>query len=109
MKLFKKKINPLEDRIKKLEEDIFPKSEKDESKEEKRFFPFLSFDFDFHTRLKDRVENLEKYQIRDKKLIKLILKHLGLEYVKITEENGDKKEREILRKVSKKKAKKVSE
>ena len=53
--------------------------------------------------LKQRVDDLQKILKQQEKLTHLILENLGLEYVKVTEENGDKKVVEKLRSISKKK------
>lgn len=80
-------------------------------KEEKKSGSFMGFaDFYFNTyytryTLKQRVDDLQKILKQQEKLTHLILEHLGLEYVKITEENGDKAVTEKLRPVSKKKIK----
>jgi hypothetical protein len=54
--------------------------------------------------LKERVDDLQKILKQQEKLTHLILEHMGLEYVKVTEESGDKKVVEKLRPISKKKS-----
>lgn len=100
--MFNKK---LEKRIKQLEEEIFPKEEK---KEKGWYVPSFFIDWQRWTPLKKRVDNIIESQREDRHLLDMLLDKLGLEYVKITEENGDKKVREVLRK-KRAKRKKVKE
>lgn len=53
--------------------------------------------------LKSKVDDLQIILKKQEKLTHMILEHLKLEYVKITEENGSKTEKEILRPITKKK------
>ena len=98
-----KKINS---RLKNLEGEVFPKEKKEESTGDYLYRSMIDILWDYSsTPLKKRVDNIIEIQKEDRKLIDLILDKLGVEYVKITEENGGKETREILRKKRKKSAK----
>ncbi len=90
----------LEKRIKELEAEIFP---------EKIYNSKVIFYFNeniipsYLYPLKKRVDGVVKSERENRKLLDLLMKKLGLEYVKITEENGDKEVREVIRKIKKNK------
>ena len=98
-------LNELKRRIKRLEGEIFPK---DEDKDKDFYGEHWSFSLFLPSflpkSLKRRVDELEDAQEKNGKLLTMLLDYLGLEYVKITEENGDKKTVEKLRKKLKKKS-----
>ncbi len=102
--IFKRNKTTEENRIKALEAEIFPKEEK---KVDDSWSRSLWYFGGFSTPLKKRVDNIIDSQAEDRKLLDMLLDKLGLEYVKITEENGDKKVKESLRKKKKKIIKKV--
>jgi len=96
--MFNSNLEDLEKRIKKLEDEIFPKEE-----EQIYFTDVFGYKYPYREeRLKEKVDNLKEAQDKDRRLINMLLNKLGLEYVKITEENGYKKVKEILRKKKKK-------
>ena len=86
----------LEEKISNLENRIF-KTQKSKTREE-RIYDIWSFST-FYTvqTLEDRIEALEETERR----FKLLLKHLGIEYVKIIEKNGIQTETEKFRKIKK--------
>jgi hypothetical protein len=90
-------------RLDALEGEIFPEEEK-----KIHDFWFPSFFYSQLTRpLKKQVEDLKEELAKNEKLVKMILDNMKLEYVKITEENGSRETREILRKKKHIKKKKV--
>jgi len=98
----------LEQRVKKLEGEIFSKEkEKEENDPYGNSWFYPCFSFSSSLSLKEQVDSIIETQAKDRKLLDMLMEKLGLEYVKITEENGDKKVRETLRKKPVKK-KKVS-
>lgn len=103
----KGKFESLQAQVDKLKIEIYGPEEKKESKGLSfydRFFGMGMFEH-FYTRytLKQKVDDLQKILKQQEKLNHLILEHFGLEYVKITEENGDKSVVEKLRPITKNK------
>jgi hypothetical protein len=93
----------LEAKIENLEREVFGDKE-DTEKTLDNFFDRIYLGY-FEVTLKKRVDNLQEILEKQEKLTHMILEHMRLEYVKITEENGDKTEKEILRPITKKKLK----
>jgi hypothetical protein len=107
MTFFKKnKNNELEDKIAKLEREVYGDKEKSKSGD---WMGIWTMDFadmvngSWSISLKQRVDSLQTALVKQEKLSHLILEHLKLEYVKITEENGRETIKEILRPIAKKK------
>jgi len=87
--------NNIKERIKRIEDEIFP----EEQEEQIDFIDPWGYKGSCkREKLKEKVDNLKEAQGKDRRLINMLLNKLGLEYVKITEENGHKKVKEILRK-----------
>lgn len=96
------KLKQLQNQLDGLKTEVYGPEEK---KEKRLFGLSLAEWHGLYPRytLKQRVDDLQKILEQQENLSHLILENLGLEYVKVTEENGEKKVVEKLRPISKKK------
>jgi hypothetical protein len=93
-----------------LKKEVFgPKEEKEKPRSIYDYLYSSTFMGFGSKTLKEKVDDLEKDLEKSRKLVNLLLDHLKLEYVKVTEENGHKKVKEKLRKQTKKAKKKKNE
>lgn len=102
-----KNLNPfasINKDIEKLKAEVFGE-EKKKQISQYDIYPFFSLPLFYNPTLKERVGLLEKQTKNLETKFNALLKHLDIEYVKITEENGEKVEIEKYRKI--KKVKKV--
>lgn len=102
-----KNLNPfasINKDIEKLKAEVFGE-EKKKQISQYDIYHFFSLPLFYNPTLKERVGLLEKQTKNLETKFNALLKHLDIEYVKITEENGEKVEIEKYRKI--KKVKKV--
>lgn len=102
-----KKIKTLKQELEQIKEQIYG-SKKNKSSQElinDAMMTFWTGESSYSYTLKQRVDDLQTILKKQEKLTHLILEHLKLEYVKVTEENGSTKIVEQLRKITKKKVK----
>jgi hypothetical protein len=105
MKLFNRKNKvkepTLQEQIDSLKKEIY--GEPDKKDLFNSFYSSLWSPFYTRATLKSRVDDFQGILKKQEKLTHMILEHMKLEYVKITEEDGQKVEKEILRPITKKK------
>lgn len=92
------RMSKLEKRVKELDQFVRKAKEEDEETGYRSVFGFFANPHYSTPSLEEQIETLREEVKQAKTNMELLLKHLKLEYVKVTEENGKKTVTEKLRK-----------